>query len=112
MKYLILFTVVSQLIFAQAVENTSNPCNDPILLKAKKEGIKSLSLKDLYKYYKLRQSCKKSGGELYISQIEQAEFERDYERSKNMVSFTSTYSICVTVIVGYFYFGKIFAPTS
>jgi len=62
-------------------------------------------LKDIFKYRKLVKECEKYGGEKVIQQIELRDFERDFRKSKNMASWTSTYSVCVFITMTYYFIG-------
>lgn len=109
MKFFFILLFLTQFCFAQEIDD-ANPCDDPILLHVKSNGVKSVPLIDLVHYYQVKKACEKSGGEEFIQQIERDDLDRDFNKSKTMISFTSTYSILVVAIIGYFYFGKLFAP--
>lgn len=103
--YLIISIGVS---FGQELnKKDSNPCADPIISFARKNGVKALPLTDIPKYIKVSKSCQEKGGEAVIDQIYINEYSRDFEQSKFMSSWTSTYGMCVTAIIFYFFVGLI-----
>ena len=84
-----------------------NPCSHPLIKFAKDNGIKSIPLKDIFKYRRLVKECEKTGDFNTIEQIELIDWERDFKRSKAMSSWTSTHAMFVFVTVGYYYMAKI-----
>ena len=88
-------------------EQDKNPCTDPTIAYARKHGVKALPIKDLPRYFKASKACKKMGGEALIAQIHINEYNRDFGQSKFMAGWTSTYGMCVTAIIFYFFVGLI-----
>ena len=88
-------------------EEEKNPCADPTIAYARKYGVKGLPIKDLPRYFKASKACEKMGGEALIAQIHINEYNRDYGQSKFMAGWTSTYGMCVTAIIFYFFVGLI-----
>ena len=109
MKYLIIFGVfLFTDLQAQAVDRKlQNPCSDRTITFARKFGVKALPVKDLPRYHKASKECLKKGGEVLIEQIHINEYNRDFNKSKFMSSWTSTYGMCVTAIIFYFFIGLI-----
>ena len=108
MKNLILLTIiVSGVSFSQDEEKESNPCVDPTISYARKHGVKGLPVKDLPHYFKVSKACKEMGGDILIDQISINEYNRDFEQSKFMSGWTSTYGMCVTAIIFYYFVGLI-----
>lgn len=95
------------IIFPQTSFNENNPCSDRTITFARKFGVKALPVKDLPRYFKASRICREKGGETLIDQILINEYNRDFERSKFMSSWTSTYGMCVTAIIFYFFVGLI-----
>ena len=83
----------------------SNPCSDPLISFARKFGVKGISIKDLPRYYKVSKACKEQGGEAIIDQIQVNEYNRDFQSSKFMSGWTSTYGMCVSLIVFFYFIG-------
>ena len=108
MKKLILLTIiVSGIAFSQDEEKESNPCIDATINYARKYGVKGLPVKDLPHYFKVSKACKEMGGDVLIDQISINEYNRDFEQSKFMSGWTSTYGMCVTAIIFYYFVGLI-----
>ena len=108
MKRLVTFFLLWSLCFGnhpQKVEGPKNPCADPILAYARKHGIKAIPIKDLIHYYRTAKKCSKAGGEEVIQQIRINEYERDFRRSQTMASWTSTYAVCVGMVMFYYFLG-------
>ena len=86
-----------------------SPCDDPLIKIAKNEGIKAVPIKSFFKYRKLINECEKEGKEDYIKNIYDKDWQRDYDRSKGMASWTSTHAMFVFISFSYFVAGKILA---
>ena len=91
----------------QETEPEKNPCADPVIAYARKHGVKAVPLKDLIHYYRIAKNCSKAGGEEVIEQIRLNEYTRDYRQSGNMAGWTSTYAICVGVVIFYYFLGAL-----
>ena len=109
MKKIILFVIIGLGIsFSQDEEKTEkNPCVDPTISYARKYGVKALPVTDLLHYNKASKACKEMGGEAIIDQIYINEYNRDFQQSKFMSGWTSTYGMCVTAIIFYYFIGLI-----
>ena len=88
-------------------EIIQNPCSDRTLTFARKHGVKALPVKDLPQFFRASKACRENGGETLLEQININEYNRDFKRSKFMSSWTSTYGMCVTAIIFYFFVGLI-----
>ena len=108
MKKLVLYIIiVSGVSFSQDKEKEENPCVDPTISYARKHGVKALPARDLFQYHKASKACKEMGGDVLIDQISINEYNRDFEQSKFMSGWTSTYGMCVTAIIFYYFVGLI-----
>jgi len=85
----------------------NNPCSDPLIKLAKSSGVKSIPIKDILRYRKVIKECEDSGNSAAVEQIYLMDWERDYKRSKNMASWTSTHAMFVIVTFTYYYIAKI-----
>ena len=106
-KLILLIIIVYGIAFSQDEEKESNPCIDPTISYARKYGVKALPVKDLPHYFKVSKACKEMGGDVLIDQISINEYNRDFEQSKFMSGWTSTYGMCVTAIIFYYFVGLI-----
>ena len=84
-----------------------NPCSDRTITYARKHGVKALPVKDLPQFFRASKACREKGGETLLEQININEYNRDFKRSKFMSGWTSTYGMCVTAIIFYFFVGLI-----
>jgi len=109
MKIIIFYLFISFSFYysQEEYELDNNPCADPIISFARKHGVKALPVTDIPKYLKVSKACKENGGEVVIDQIYINEYNRDFEQSKFMSGWTSTYGMCVTAIIFYFFVGLI-----
>ena len=109
MKNLIFCLIISfSFCYSQEQDKAdANPCADPIISFARKNGVKALPITDIPKYLKVSKACQEKGGEAVIDQIYINEYNRDFDQSKFMSSWTSTYGMCVTAIIFYFFVGLI-----
>ncbi len=105
-KYIIVIASYSFL-FGQDTLEKKNPCSHPLLKLAKDNGIKSIPLKDIFRYRSLMKKCEDSGNSIVIEQIQMIDWERDFKKSKSMASWTSTHAMFVVVTVSYFYMAKV-----
>tara|TARA_B100001093_G_C26170881_1_gene735651 strand:- start:128 stop:487 length:360 start_codon:yes stop_codon:yes gene_type:complete len=102
------FVIIScSCIFGQNTLEKQSPCSHPLIKLANDNGIKSIPLKDIFKYRSLVKECKSTGNSKVIEQIEMIDWERDFKRSKSMSSWTSTHAMFVVVTVGYYYMAKV-----
>ena len=107
-KLLFLSFIITSLVYSQeAVEVKQNPCSDRTIVFARKYGVKALPVKDLPQFFKASKACKEKGGETLLEQININEYNRDFKSSKFMSGWTSTYGMCVTAIIFYFFVGLI-----
>ena len=107
-KLLFLSFIITSLVHSQkAVEVEQNPCLDRTIFFARKHGVKALPVKDLPQFVKASKACKEKGGETLLEQININEYNRDFKSSKFMSGWTSTYGMCVTAIIFYFFIGLI-----
>ena len=84
-----------------------NPCSDKTITFARKHGVKALPVKDLPQFFRASKACREKGGETLLEQININEYNRDFKSSKFMSGWTSTYGMCVTAIIFYFFVGLI-----
>ena len=91
----------------KAVDLGQNPCSDRTIVYARKHGVKALPLEDLAQFFKASKACREKGGETLLEQININEYNRDFKSSKFMSGWTSTYGMCVTAIIFYFFVGLI-----
>jgi len=107
-KLILLIIIVSGVTFSQDKEKKdTNPCVDPTISYARKYGVKALPARDLLQYHRASKACKEMGGDAIIDQIYINEYNRDFEQSKFMSGWTSTYGMCVTAIIFYYFVGLI-----
>ena len=69
--------------------------------------MKALPVSDLPQFFRASKACREKGGETLLEQININEYNRDFKRSKFMSGWTSTYGMCVTAIIFYFFVGLI-----
>ena len=107
-KLLFLSFIITSLVQSQKVIDLGkNPCSDRTIVFARKHGVKALPIKDLHQFFKASKACREKGGETLLEQININEYNRDYKSSKFMSGWTSTYGMCVTAIIFYFFVGLI-----
>ena len=96
------------MVSSQTSENiTQNPCSDRTITFARKHGVKALPITDLPRFYRASKACREKGGETLLEQININEYNKDFKSSKFMSGWTSTYGMCVTAIIFYFFVGLI-----
>ena len=84
-----------------------SPCDHPLIKIAQTQGLKSVPIRDIYRYNKLVKACEKEGGAQQIEQIYKNDWRRDFQKSKAMSSWTSTHAMCVFVSFAYYFAGKL-----
>ena len=101
MKKIIIILLSLLFLFGQeSMEDSPKPCEDSLLKLAQNKGIK-----DILRFRKLMKACEKVGGEKVVDQIVHQDWQRDYRKAKTMASFTSTFSICVFLVMVYYFVG-------
>ena len=85
------------------------PCKDPLIILAEEKGIKAIPISQIKKYKKLVKECENLGEKEKIKRLIYNDWQRDYEKSKNMQSWTSTHAMCVFVSFAYYFAGQVFA---
>ena len=101
------FIIITASLAQENNKEIKNPCADPIISFARKNGVKAVPIKELPHFFKVSKACREKGGEAVIDQVYINEYSRDFDRSKFMSSWTSTYGMCVTAIIFYFFIGLI-----
>ena len=90
-------------------EESVSPCDDPLIKLAQTKGIKAVSLKDIRRFNKLLKACERQGGKEEVKQLYYKDWQRDYNSSRRMASWTSTHAMCVFVAFGYYFAGRVLA---
>ena len=107
-NYFIAFILIFSFGLSQDSSRVSlSPCEHPLIKIAQTQGLKSVPIKDIYKYNKLVKACEKKGGAQQIEQIYKNDWRRDFQKSKVMSSWTSTHAMCVFVSFAYYFAGKL-----
>ena len=107
-KILLLSFIIISLAQSQKLADiVQNPCSDRTITFARKHGVKALPVRDLPQFFRVSKACREKGGETLLEQININEYNRDFKRSKFMSGWTSTYGMCVTAIIFYFFVGLI-----
>jgi len=103
-KAIIMLLMFNSLFGIQILPKIEDPCSDPIIAVAKEKGLKGMNMVETIRYVRVEKACKNLGGHdetFYL--IESKEYQRDYEQSRYMVSWTSTFSYCVGVAIFYYF---------
>jgi len=106
---IIVFSVVS----AQESDSTNvtEPCESKYIAKAQKEGLRSLSLREIPFYYYAVYQCRRHGVNPTIArEINRKQLEKDYQNAKQFRGWTSSFTYCVSMAVILFYVEKMFKP--
>ena len=90
-------------------EESVSVCDDPLIKLAQTKGIKAVPLKDIRRFNKLLKACERQGGKEEIKQLYYKDWQRDYNSSRRMASWTSTHAMCVFVAFGYYFAGRVLA---
>ena len=107
-NFLTIIILTISMVSSQVSSKTiQNPCSDRTITFARKHGVKALPVKDLPQFFRASKACREKGGETLLEQININEYNRDFKRSKFMSGWTSTYGMCVTAIIFYFFVGLI-----
>tara|TARA_X000001036_G_C20512965_1_gene738906 strand:+ start:631 stop:999 length:369 start_codon:yes stop_codon:yes gene_type:complete len=108
MRIIILFSLFFLGLFGQEdPSKVSNPCNHPLMQLAKNKGIKSIPIRDIFKYRSLKKQCEENGNGDIVELIHKMDWERDFKSSKTMAGWTSTHAIIVFSTFAYYYFAKV-----
>ncbi|HBN45347.1 MAG TPA: hypothetical protein DD389_02635 [Candidatus Marinimicrobia bacterium] len=95
-------------LFGLDVKKTENPCQSELIIKARKEGMRSIKPAELPQYIIDLWFCRKeAAGKRTMQLINKTTYEADQENSAKMQGFTSTCAYCASVSVVFFYMSKI-----
>lgn len=87
---------------AQEKAELSDPCKSPLIMKAQREGLRSLSLKEIWPYYRDLRRCREAGEEQVGSRIAKQQLIQDYQTSHRLRGFTS--ACAYSVLAAWVYF--------
>ncbi len=80
------------------------PCQNPVILKASKQGLRSLKLREIPTYVIKSWQCRRSGvNKTVFRNMDRRQLQKDYDNSHQLKGWTSTGAYCVTSVV-FFYF--------
>jgi len=101
------FLLSCTVLFAQdAIED--NACDSDLITRARREGMRSIKVKEMPRYFKDLWKCRKEeNGKNTLKQIRDKTVEKDYERSRRFTGFTATCAYCTAMTVSIFYIYKI-----
>ena len=103
MKNLIFVSIIISTLNDKSRRYREKSMSDRTITLARKYGVKALPIKDLFQFFKASKACSENGGETLIDQIILNEYNKDFKASKFMSGWTSTYGMCVTAIIFYFF---------
>jgi len=110
MRALLFIPIFCSILSGQNIKEESfSPCDDPLIKLAQSKGIKAVPLREIRRFKKLLKACERDGGKEDVKQLYYRDWERDYNSSRRMASWTSTHAMCVFVAFGYYFAGLIFA---
>jgi len=105
MLKVVMFSVT--VLFAQdAIKEPA--CNSDLIKRAKKEGMRSIRVKEMPQYIVDVWNCRKEeNGKKTFQQINEKTTEKDFEHSDKFAGFTASCAYCATSAVIIFYTYKI-----
>ena len=110
MKLFLALLILCGILTGQKPKKESvSPCDDPLIKLAQTIGIKVVSLQDVRRFNKLLKDCERQGGKEEVKQLYYKDWQRDYNSSRRMASWTSTHAMCVFVAFGYYFAGRVLA---
>ena len=109
MRLCLVLLFFSVILTAQKTNESVSPCEDPLIRLAQTKGIKAVPLKDIRRFNKLLKACERQGGKEEVKQLYYKDWQRDYNSSRRMASWTSTHAMCVFVAFGYYFTGRVLA---
>ena len=91
--------------------DAKEPCESKYIAKAQKEGLRSLSLREIPFYYYAVYQCRRNGvNPMVAREIDRKQLEKDYQNAKQFRGWTSSFTYCVSMVVILFYVEKMFKP--
>ncbi len=95
------------LLFAQDVVK-DDACNSDLVKRAKKEGMRSINVNEMPRYFIDIWKCRKEeNGKKTLKRINDKTVQKDFEHSEEFTGFTATCAYCTTAFVFIFYIYKI-----
>jgi len=104
-------TVVFSVLSAQESDSLTvkEPCESKYIAKAQKEGLRSLSLREIPFYYYSAYQCRRNGADPdVVREIDRKQLDEDYRNAKQFRGWTSSFTYCVSVVVILFYVERMF----
>ncbi len=84
----------------------SDPCQAKLVIKAQKEGLKTLHFYQLPAYYWQARKCQAQHKNNLINRVEAAQLEKDFKQSSQLNGCTSSCVYLAVVSILYFYSSK------
>ena len=103
--------IFSSLVLAQPDENTKrvNPCDHPVLEKARNEGLNSLSLKQIpqfwFRAWRCTRYAKREGQKSDFRLLYEQKQEENYEEARKLSGLGTSCLTVTAIILFYSYFG-------
>ncbi|MFQ6613921.1 MAG: hypothetical protein ACE5D1_03675 [Fidelibacterota bacterium] len=107
--YLVLWLLAAAFLYGQTDEpqTRKKPCQNPVLLKVARKGLRSLKLREVPVYLYRGWQCRRTGvSKETFRKIDQRQLETDYAQVHRFQSWTSSWAYCVTSVVFLFYLEK------
>ncbi|RMF11152.1 MAG: hypothetical protein D6762_00060 [Candidatus Neomarinimicrobiota bacterium] len=84
-----------------------NPCQTPLIMRASRQGLRSIPIRKLPQFWYQVWQCRKSGvGAAAFRKLDRRQLESDYTESHQFHGWTSTWSYCITSVLFFFYLEK------
>jgi hypothetical protein len=110
--YLVLFCLLWPLVLWSQEEESPepvNPCASRYIQKVQQEGLRALRLWEVPFFYWDRYQCRKTVKDpAALQDFDWKQLEEDYRRSQRFQGWTSSFTVCVTVLVVMFYLERAF----
>lgn len=107
-KFLTIAFICFSILLGQETEKTDNPCQSELIIKAKREGVRSIKITELPTYVIELWKCRKEKeGKKTLKRINEKTYIKDYETAESFVGFTATCAYCSAASVLIFYIFKL-----
>jgi len=107
-NFFLVSLVCCTVVMSQELQQTGNACQSPLILKAKKEGMRSIKVTELPQFVIDLWSCRKeNNSKKLFKRINEKTYIEDYKMSQQFVGFTATCAYCSAASVLIFYLVKL-----
>jgi len=107
-KFILIVFICFSVLLGQELQQTEDACQSPLIIKANKEGMRSIKVTELPQFVIDLWKCRKEkNSKKLFKRINEKTYMEDYKMSQQFVGFTATCAYCSAASVLIFYLVKL-----